>query len=532
MRWLLLLTMACQATPTDPITCDDVACDGTLVCDADTVTCVEPARLGSPTFEVCAGAPDGGLAAKAEAYQRRADQLHVHPDLGVMLGVELAPDTDPMTATWQDVSRWASGENDGLWSSLYLAAEAFRVGATSGAERDAALARLRLLLHAEKDRTDVSGVPGNLVRQYVPPGIEGLSCPSSDDAYRADVEKDDNRWVRIGDDGCITYLPTEGDTWTVSDTCPGTDFAGWCFLDNTSKDEYAGHLFALSAVLKLVDDPESVAIADEILLDVATHFLDNEMWIVDHDGRRTEHGDMTPAKEGGLAAAMALATMSMATQRFGDARFDDAYRCFAGLPVASCPEVDPKPDGTFASWLSRSGVHLDANGCLTNDNVASMFIASMSVLIWWEADPELRASYQAVLTDVWDHDSLRALSKRQNAWYDVMWAAFKDLGEGSDGPAYGTVTDATCGLAAFPDDKTWREVPLVADEVLCLDRLDRPMADRPLGPDERCIRTFMWWNDQYVLRECSVDPLRVDPPADYLLPYWMGRYFGFVAQEW
>ena len=30
------------------------------------------------------------------------------------------------TATWQDVDRWLSGENDGLWSALYLAAEAFR----------------------------------------------------------------------------------------------------------------------------------------------------------------------------------------------------------------------------------------------------------------------------------------------------------------------------------------------------------------------------------------------------------------------
>lgn len=534
MRLLLpLLATACLGPSVPAPSCAEHPCDGTRVCDPTLLACVEPSQLGSPRFEACQDAEgDAGvaLADKATAYGDRLAQLHLHPQLGVVLGVELAPGADPATATWEDVVRWRSGENDGLWSALALAGEAFHAAATTGAERTAALDRVHAMLLAERERMDVSGVPGNVVRQYVKPGIDGLDCPADDEAYRADVEKDDNRWVRVDDAGCITHLPADGgDTWVVSDTCPGPDFAGWCFLDNTSKDEYAGHLLALGAVLRHVDDPASVALAEDLLRDIADHLLDEAFWLRDHDGRRTEHGDFTPAKEGGLAAAMALATFRMAASQLGDPRYVDTYDCLTGRRAEGCPAVDPPVDTPFVDWLDLHFVHLDARGCLSNDNVASMFLATLHTLITWEDDPDLRATYQAVLREVWEADNLRALGQRQNAWYDLMWAASKPLGEGTDGPAYDAVHEAACGLRQFPLDQVRRDTPVPEDEVLCLDRLDRPMTDRPLGPHERCVKTFLWWNDQYVLRGCEGDPAVVEPPADFLLPYWMGRHHRFFT---
>jgi len=121
---------------------------------------------------------------------------------------------------------------------------------------------------------------------------------------------------------------------------------------------------------------------------------------------------------------------------------------------------------------------------------------------------------------------------RENAWYDMIWAAFKPLGDASDGPAYAAVADAACGLARSPVDEVRRAVPESDAEEICLDRLDRPMGAEPRGPHERCLEQFVWWKDQYVLRGCEAELTVVEPPADYLLPYWMGRYFGFIDSAW
>ncbi|MCB9683137.1 MAG: hypothetical protein H6733_16855 [Alphaproteobacteria bacterium] len=551
MRPLLLIPLALAAcTPStsdpDPVvdTCLDAdrlqTADGTVSCadqgrwcDAATAACVDPWRLGSPTFAACDTGSDNLLATKAATYQERADHLHVHPDLGWMMGVELPAEADPATATWEDVVTWQRGANDGLWSSLYLASQAFRAASTTGTEHDAAVQTVRAMLVAERERMDVSGVQGNLVRTYVKPGIDGLACPADDAEYRADVEKDDDRWMRVREDGCLTWLPTEGDAWVVSDVCPGTDFAGWCFRDNTSKDEYAGHMFALGAVLKLVDDPTSVDLARELVRDVVVSLLDHDLTMYDPDGRRTEHGDFSPALGLGFNAAFSLAFFTIGDAVLDDPRVSLAKQCFTGERTGDdCPTFEPGVDLPFTSVLHLNAVHLDANDCLANDNNASMFLLSLVDLLWWETDPTLRATYQATLTDIWTADNLRALGLRENAWYDLFWAAFKDLGPAGDGPAFDAVSEAACGLTAFPVDEVRREVPPSTEPQLCLDRLDRPMGAVPRGPDERCLEAFVWWKDQYVLRGCAAEPTIVEPPADYLLPYWMGRYFGFFDPTW
>lgn len=515
----------------------DLSCAATAqLCDPDVGACVDPWRYGAPAFDACSGDPDittSTLADKAAVYDHRAATLHVHPDLGWMMGVQLDDEADPATATYEDVAVWRDGENDGLWSSLYLASQAFRYASTTGDERAEALAMVKTLLDGEVTRMDVSGAPGNLVRQYVPPGIDGLDCPADLEKYRVDVEKDDNRWVRIDDDGCIEVVPTDGDDFVVTDTCPGTDFAGWCFLDNTSKDEYAGHMFALGAVLKLVDDPEAKQVAGDLIAEVVDAFLDNDLWMIDHDGRRTEHGDASPLFGGGFNGAMFLGWLTMAAEGLDDERFDVARDCLTRFERGpECPDIDPNPSDRFQDTLPLNAVHLDKQGCLSNDNNASMFMLSLANLLWWDTDAERRALYQVTLRDIWEADTLRALGNRENAWYDMMWAAFKPLGPDSDGPATAAVEDAACGLAVFPDDEVRREVAPFDTEQICLDRLDRPMGAVPRGPHERCLEAFVWWKDQYILKGCDAAPTIVESPGDYLLPYWMGRYFGFVKPGW
>ena len=216
------------------------------LCEQD--ACVDPWRYGSPTWGTCPDEPlatADSLGEKAVRYDELAARLHIHPELDWIANVTIAPGVSEGDATWEDVERWWTGENDGLWSALYLTSQAFRYAVTRSEE---SLANVRQLLDGMATRMAVTGVPGLFTRQYIPPGVPGISCPQDDENYVVDVEKDDNQWVRVGDDGCVWVVDPDSREWQRSDHCGLDAFADWCWLDNVSVDEYSGHMFALIKV--------------------------------------------------------------------------------------------------------------------------------------------------------------------------------------------------------------------------------------------------------------------------------------------
>src|SRR5262249_24538882 len=138
-------------------------------------------------------------------------------------------------------------------SGLVLAAFAYRYAVVHDEPARAALATL---VAGEKMRMRITGVPGLFTRQLIPPpGVTpGLACPSDPADYVPAPDKRGNRWVRIGSDGCAQVADAMG-AFASTTHCGLAEFAGWCFLDNVSQDEYIGHVFALRAIARLVDDP-------------------------------------------------------------------------------------------------------------------------------------------------------------------------------------------------------------------------------------------------------------------------------------
>jgi hypothetical protein len=184
----------------------------------ENAACVDPWLHGVPVWDTCLSEPRAtveSLADKAEAYDALATRLHILPALRWLAPVHLRSGVPEAVATFADVDRWDSGENDGLWSALYLASQAYRYGAT----RDpAALATIRALLDGEAARMRITGVPGLFTRQMIPPGVDGLACPTDPAAYVPDLEKDDNRWVQIRGDGCVWVVDGATTTWTATST--------------------------------------------------------------------------------------------------------------------------------------------------------------------------------------------------------------------------------------------------------------------------------------------------------------------------
>jgi hypothetical protein len=438
------------------------------------------------------------------------------------------------TATYADVDIWHSGENDGLWSALYLGAQAYRYGATHDA---AALATIRTLVDGEAARMRITGVPGLFTRQMIPPGVDGLACPTDPLSYVPDVEKDDNRWVQIRGDGCVWVVDGATMAWTATTHCGLDEFAGWCFLDNVSKDEYAGHLFALAAVWRLVDDETLRAQAADLLGQVADHLLANGMSLVDWDGRVTEHGrfyawalDDFP----GFNAAMALALFAAAAAATGrdDLRtfYEDCLLQEHGR--VACIDQPVETPRSYIDHLPAAGLYGE-DGCRANFNNTSMHFLWLYVLLAFEHEPSRREAIQASLAvDVWSPPSIaRAARDQHNAWFDFMWAAGKRLGIGSDGPALDAVRDGACMLRQFPASYAERAIPTPPGFVpFCLNRFDEPASEQAREIADRCAATFVWWRDPFSLSDsCSDDPQTIRPPTGYLLAYWMARSYGFVS---
>jgi hypothetical protein len=513
----LAICAGCAGTDEPVPGCDEQACaaEGKL-CDGE--ACVDPWRYGSPVFSRCEGEPRAtaeSLADKAAAYDARAIALHTHAQLPWVVDVVVRDGADPELATSADVVAWWSGENDGLFSGLVLAAEAYRYAVTKDpAARDA----LATLLRGERLRMDITGVPGLFTRQLIPPGVDGLACPTDLAAYVPSPDKRGNKWVRIGDDGCAQIV--EANEFRSTTHCGLDRFAGWCFLDNISQDEYSGHLFALGAVARLVDDVELRAQATDMLTQVGHHLAANGMQFVDWDGRPTQWGKVYPGAAGdtpGYLAILGLSFAATAATSTGDPELDQSYRSLA-----------------WQDYFTQIDQWLGPDGCQANWNNLSMLTAAFHHLLWNERDPQRRAPILAAFERELANPTAttRGILDQHNAWYDIMWAAQKPLGPGTDGPAYAVVEDAVCQLRQFPrsNHEVARDTAALAGEV-CLDRQDNSLAEVPFEIADRCAATFAYWGNPYARTTCGDAPTVIHQPSGFLLPYWMGRYYGFIAAD-
>ncbi|HEX5061663.1 MAG TPA: hypothetical protein VFV99_19990 [Kofleriaceae bacterium] len=512
MRTVALLAqlglVACADPAQPPASCE---CTDGKICEGD--RCVDPWRYGAPAFSTCPNesrATPESLAQKAAIYDARAVALHTAPAHPWVIDVMIAPGVDPETATTADVVLWRSGENDGLFSGLQLAAEAYRYAVTHDpAARDA----LALLLHGEQQRMAITGVPGLFTRQLIPPGVAGLACPTDPAAYVPSPDKRGNKWVRIGADGCAQTADASG-TFTATTHCGLAQFANWCFLDNISQDEYVGHIFALGAIARVVDDAELRLAALDMLQQIGDHLRANDMRFVDWDGRPTQWGKLYPGAPGDTPGYLAVLGSSMiANAALADPTLE---------PFARATATD------YAAALDQLDLWEGPDGCESNWNNISMLLAMFHHLLWTRDD--VATWRNAFVHEVVEAPVTRGPLAQHNAWYDIMWAAQKPLGPNTDGPAYAAVEDAVCQLRQFPRSNhiVARDTTVLAPDA-CNDRFDRSLAATPFQIADRCAATYAWWGNPYERTMCGDDPTLVQQPAGYLLPYWMGRYYGFIS---
>jgi hypothetical protein len=229
------------------------------------------------------------LDQKAKAFEERIRLRHVRH--GLVSRSKLLTPGDLST------SKTENNDNDGLWTSIYLAAECFRWGATKDPEAMKNALRTYEALERLETVTGISGLPA--------------------------------RSFAAATDTVIQSRSPHPKIWH-----PSPD-GKWQWLDDASSDEIAGHLFAISVFYELVADSEMKVRIRNLVHRIMTHIVDNNFQLIDFDGLPTKWAIWNPDSlnnipgrwyERGLNSLQMLTFLKVAVYITKDQKFEKAYQ--------------------------------------------------------------------------------------------------------------------------------------------------------------------------------------------------------------
>jgi len=287
------------------------------------------------------------LEEKARFFDERIEGRHVRH--GMVADSYLRVAGDVLTSIGM------ANDNDGLWTSIYLGAQAYRYAVTRAADARAQAQRsMRLLIRLE----EITGNPGFPARSFVatnelPPGA---TKPGGGEWHPTP----DGKWLWKGD---------------------------------TSSDELVGHYFGYALYFDLVaDDSEKRDIA-RVVGRITDHLIRNDYDLIDLDGKPTRWGEWSERffkteegiYEAPLRSLELLAFLKTAHHITDDQKYDTAYR---DRIRRGCADKIP----LYRRWPGGGEINF------SDDELAYL---SYDPLLRYEKDPKLRAIYLEGLRFTW-----------------------------------------------------------------------------------------------------------------------------------
>ena len=382
----------------------------------------------------------------------------------------------------QDGVSYEASDNDGLWTAMYVAAEAFRYAVTKDPEaRELCSKSMNALL----DLTRLSGYPGFPARAMINKGeiVNGY---------------DPNETVRVkGESDKI---------WYTSPVDPNVICKG-----DTSSDELDGHYFAWYIYHELVANDAEKKELRKVVSAVTDNLIRNDYTLIGHTGRKTRWGVFGPQylnddpawhEERGLNSAELLCYLKVAYHICGDKHYADAYDTLIEKHHYLLNILDYRRN---VPWYRIN--HSD-------DELAYL---SYYPLMMLETNPQRRSIMLKQISDTWD-----SIEEERSPFYSFI---------------YGAVTGEPCSVEESV--ATLRDWPwdLIQWETRNSHRHDathrtargvsRKEIDRVLPISER----QAWrWNGNPWIPDGGNGGLSEEDGAAWLLPYWMGRYHGIIAE--
>ena len=437
------------------------------------------------------------LAEKAAEFDRLSREWHIAGD-GLLRPVTLTEDLS-------QVATYNHTPNTILWSGMYLASQAFRYAVTGEQE---AVENARVIVAAMRHLTDVTGVSGLYGRSMVMPGV----------AYN--------------------YYGEGHASW-IDSTAPG--YEGWRYNNDVSQDGYAGMMFGYSAAMQHFDDEQLVADVEQLVREVVEHVVGNGLQIIDADGEVTEHGRLFQSALDdfpGFNAMMSSSWIRVGLDATGDeALADFYYGCLMFMRGGvECPAIENFYMSSYIDSMEQL-MGLFVPFCQQNYDNFDMMFQAVYPLLTREDDPVLHQRLMNVLrNNMYTRDidpiwQVHTMDEIGNSFFTFIYAGL--TGDPPTDPlTFRVINDAACTLKRFPEDKHQRHLPEGRQTVECLNRLDVPNAAEMIPLEERYFDNYLWRLDPYEIltTEQQENPRYIHSPEDYLVAYWMGRYYGFLKE--
>ena len=401
------------------------------------------------------------LPEKSAAFVKRVQDRHLR--WGLTADSQLEAPGDLAT------NRTRSTDNDGLWTAIYVAAEAFRFKVTGAADaRDNAKRGMQAIVRLE----EITGIPGFPARSFIKPGV--------------DIQPTDGEWHDTPD-------------------------KQWRWKGDTSSDEIVGHYFVYPIYYDLVAAEDEKPALRGVVDRITNHILDHGYQLVDVDGKPTRWGWWAPdqiwndADETGLRALHILAHLRVA------------------LYMTANPQYRQKYQAAYDELITRHRYHLLTRnqkimvpGHINHSDDELAFL-SFYPLLRYERDPALLAIYKESLERSWQIER-----PERNPLWNVIYAAGTGAGEFDRQETLRTLHEIPMDLVQWTVTNSHRsDVPI--DPLS--DRFKRRQALVVLPYDE--LPMSKWNGNPYNL-DGGNGGRSEDDGSYFLLPYWMGRFHGLI----
>lgn len=389
-----------------------------------------------------------------------------------------------------DVSTWApdDDDNDGEYTSNYLAMECFRYAATKAPD---AKGKARKAFQFLQLLQEVTGTDGFFARTVVP----------------AD-------WTEI-DDGNRTFtdreradeLVKEPRFKPVSVRWRKSKDGKWLWKGDTSSDELCGHMMGYYFYYELVADEAEKKVVRAHISRLVNHLIAHNFTLTDIDGTPTRWGVWSPdllnrdpdwAPDRNQNSMELLAFLKLAYYTTGNVTYEHHYRRLIDREgyLANMANISRQNPAWFIYF----------------DVILAAYV--YPILIRCEKDPKLRAFYENHM-DTW-------LTKRRadkNPLINFLYCYSRNK-QVELIPSVNFLVDTPLDLVNWTVDHTRREdVKLIRTPVL-----DELQVDK-LPPAS--IRTVVRW-DKNPWAAVNGTPDIEREPVFWLLPYWMGRYLTMI----
>lgn len=458
----------------------------------------------SPDGSFCVSTASGGISVfktemmtleeKAKRLRAFSEKYNVRKD-GFVL--ERALEHEGVVS--EDEGYVCTGDNDGLWTGLYLGALCFEYACTKDPDVRAAAHRSLLAMIKLTEITGIEGFTARSIR-YIDEAGYGTGVRHE---WHHTADKDGNELEWLGE---------------------------------TSSDEMVGHFYAYSNYFDLVADDEEKKLIASVVKKILDHILDNKFRLVDTDGVPTTWANWDPdllnndhkwIYEKGTNSLQILTFLKAGYHITGDKRYEDAFEYLIR-------------DKHFAMNLMQYKI-LDGHLLHIDDNHDFLMI---SLLMRYVDDPKLRSVFAMGLTHHWDDEKAE-----HNAFFNFVYGAC--TGEQCD------IETSVDELADYPMDQilwtlynSWRDLDwdMRPTEVGMI-----PQLYHPLPAHERRINSCdsnRFIADSGIAGEAERLFTKPDDPTaftmfpgtgddhgmylmactNYTHPYWFARYYGLIEE--